>query len=79
MGTFVGLELLGTVVELFDDICEDDVDVEGGGKERDVLLGGTLQNCCANNSAVESSEGHPLSAGNMIHHRPREAVTEVSL
>jgi hypothetical protein len=59
---FVVVGLLGTVVvELLNDVCEDvDVDEVTGGKERDVLLLGTLQNCCASDSAVVSSEGHPL-------------------
>jgi hypothetical protein len=60
------VELPGTV----DDVCEDDVgvdvDVVGAGKERDVLLLGTLQNCCARDSAVESSEGHPLEMQSTI-------------
>lgn len=60
---------LGTVVvELPDDMREDveeDVKVTEG-KESDVLLLGTLQNCCASDSAVVSSEGHPLEIQSTI-------------
>lgn len=68
--------LLGAVVvELLCDDCEDDIDVDedadvgervAEGKERDVLLLGTLQNSCASDSAVVSSEGHPLEIQSTI-------------
>jgi hypothetical protein len=68
--------LLGAViVELLCDDCEDDIDVDedvdvgerlAEGKERDVLLLGTLQNSCASSSAVVSSPGHPLEMQSTI-------------
>lgn len=68
--------LLGAVVvELLCDDCEDDIDVDedadvgervAEGKERDVLLLGTLQNSCASDSAVVSSEGQPLEIQSTI-------------
>jgi hypothetical protein len=53
------------VADLLDGIGKDVVVVTEG-KERDVLLLGTLQNCCASNSAAVSSAGHPLETQSTI-------------